>query len=65
MGGEVLGPMMALWMPQCRRIKGREVERVGGWVGGWRNTLRSREREDVIGYFQEGRKPRKGITFEM
>jgi hypothetical protein len=26
---------------------------------------RSRGREDVIGYFREGRKPGKAITFKM
>jgi hypothetical protein len=35
-------------------------------VGAWRNTLiRSRGREDVIGYFWEGGKPGKGITLEI
>ena len=49
-------------MPQCRGIEGREVG-VGGWVE--EHPHRSRGREDVIGCFQEGGKPGKGITFEM
>jgi hypothetical protein len=35
---------------------------VGGWVE--EHLHRSREREDVIGCFQKGGKPKKGITFE-
>jgi hypothetical protein len=34
-GGEVLSPMKACWMPQCRGTEGGEV----GVVGEWRNTL--------------------------
>jgi hypothetical protein len=49
-------------MPQCRGIKGRKVG-VGGWVE--EHLLRSRAREDMIGYFWEGGKPGKEITFEM
>jgi hypothetical protein len=30
-----------------------------------RGTLLQKQREDVIGGFQEGRKPEKMITFEM
>jgi hypothetical protein len=43
-------------MPQCRGIEGGEVG-VGGWVE--EHPPRSRGREDVIGCFQEGRKPGK------
>jgi hypothetical protein len=49
-------------MLQCRGIEGREVG-VGMWVEG--HLHRSSGREDVIGYFWEGGKPGKGITFEM
>jgi hypothetical protein len=49
-------------MAQCKGIKGREVG-VGGWVFG--HPHRSREREDMIGYFREGGKLGRGITFEM
>jgi hypothetical protein len=35
-------------------------------VDGWRNTLIEAEGgEDMIGCFQEGEEPGKGITFEM
>jgi hypothetical protein len=34
-------------------------------VDGWRNTLIEGGGEGVIGCFQEGGKPGKGITFEM
>ena len=45
-------------MTQCRGIKGKEVG-VGGWVG--EGTPSEKQgREDVIGCFQEGGKPRKG-----
>ena len=60
MEGEVLGPMKAQLMPQCRGIEGREV---GRWVE--EHPHRSRGREDVIGCFQERGKLGKGITFEM
>jgi hypothetical protein len=46
----------------CRGIVG-VITRVGGWVE--KHTHRSRERENVIGCFQEGGKPGKGIIFEM
>jgi hypothetical protein len=49
-------------MPQCRRIKGREVG-VGRWVE--KHPHRSRGREDVIGCFWERGKLGKGIIFEM
>jgi hypothetical protein len=49
-------------MPQCRGIEGGEVG-VGWWVE--EHLHRSRGREDVIGYFPEGGKPGKGVTFEM
>jgi hypothetical protein len=62
MEGEVLGPMEARKMPQYRGIKGREVG-VSEWVE--EQPSRSRGREDVVGWFQEGGKPGKGITFEM
>jgi hypothetical protein len=45
-----------------RGIEGGEVG-VGGWVE--EHPHSSRGREDGIGYFQEGGKPGKGITFEM
>jgi hypothetical protein len=61
MGGEVLGPMKAQWMPQYRGIEGGE-EGVGGWVE--EHPHRSRGREDGIGGFWEGG-PGKGIRFEM
>jgi hypothetical protein len=48
-------------MPQCREIKG--TVGMGGCVE--EHLHRSRGREDVIGCFREGRKPGKGITFEM
>jgi hypothetical protein len=51
--------MKALQMPQCWGIEGGKVG-VGGWVGGWRNTLREAGEEVVIGGFQG-----KEITFEM
>jgi hypothetical protein len=59
---EVLGPMKPGYMPQYRGIKGKEVG-LGGWLE--EQPHRSRGREDVIGCFQEGEKPQKGITFEM
>jgi hypothetical protein len=43
-------------MPQCRGTEGKEVG-VGGWVE--EHTHRSRGREDVIGNFQKGGKPKK------
>ena len=46
-------------MPQCRELRAG----VGGWVG--EHPPRSMGREDVIGCFQEGGIPGKGITFEM
>jgi hypothetical protein len=49
-------------MPQCSGIEGREVG-VGGYVEV--HPHRSRGREDGIGYYQEGGKLGKGITFEM
>jgi hypothetical protein len=45
MGGEVLGPMKAFQMPQCKGIEGGEV-RVGVWVE--EHPHRSRGREDGI-----------------
>jgi hypothetical protein len=51
MGGEILGPMKAQWMPQCRGIKGEEVG-VGGWVE--EHPHKSRGREHGIGGFQRG-----------
>jgi hypothetical protein len=41
--------------------------RVGVGQGGWveEDPNRSRGRENMIGRFQEGRKPGKGITFKM
>jgi hypothetical protein len=47
MGGEVLGPMKARWMPQCRGIK--DEVGVGGWVE--EHPHRSRGRENGIGGF--------------
>ena len=49
-------------MPQHREIKDRE-----GGVGAWMedNPNRSKGREPVIGYFWDGGKPVKGITFEI
>jgi hypothetical protein len=49
-------------MPQYRGIEGREVG-VSEWVE--EHPHRSRGREDVIGYFREGGKLGKGITFEI
>ena len=49
-------------MPQYRGIEDREVG-VDLWVE--EHPHRSRGREDVIGCFQEGGKPGKGMTFEM
>ena len=49
-------------MPQDRGIESKEVG-VCRWVE--EHPHRSRGREDVIGCFQEGEKPQKGITFEM
>jgi hypothetical protein len=51
MGGEVLGPMKAREMPQCKGIEGGEVG-VGGWVV--EHPHRSRGREEGIGSFWEG-----------
>jgi hypothetical protein len=42
MGGEVLGPMKAQFMPQCRGMKGREA-RVGRWVEEHPHRSRGRE----------------------
>jgi hypothetical protein len=53
MGGEVLGPMNAQKMPQCRGIEGGEV-RMDGWVE--EHPHRSRGREGKLG---------KKIAFEM
>jgi hypothetical protein len=49
-------------MPQCRGIEGQEVG-VGRWVK--EHPHRSRGNRDVIGFFWEGGKAGKGITFEM
>jgi hypothetical protein len=49
-------------MSQYRGIQGRDVG-MFGWVK--EHPHRSRGREDVIGCFQEGGKPGKGMTFEM
>jgi hypothetical protein len=49
-------------VPQCRGIKGEEAG-VGGCLTEYLH--RNRGREDVIGYFLEGGKPGKVITFEM
>jgi hypothetical protein len=62
MEGEFLVPMKARKMPQGRGIEGGEVG-MGGWVEEYFH--RSRRRKDVIGFFGEGGKPGKGITFEM
>jgi hypothetical protein len=45
---EVLGPMKAQYMPQCRGIEGRQMG-VGERVE--EHPHRSRAREDVIGWF--------------
>jgi hypothetical protein len=62
MGGDVHGSMKARQMLQCRAIEVGEVG-VGGWME--KHPHRSSGKEDVIGYFWEGEKPKKGITFEM
>ena len=62
MGGEAFGPMKVQSMPQCRGIEGREAG-VGGWMEEYPH--RNRGRRDGIGGFQKGKKPGKGITFEM
>ena len=61
MGGEVLGPMNAQKMPQCRGIEGGEVG-VGGWVE--EHSHRSRGRKDGMGVSGRG-EPGKGIAFEI
>ena len=52
MGGEVLDPMKARLMPQCRGIESGELG-VGGWVE--EHLRRIRGREDGIGVFWEGK----------
>jgi hypothetical protein len=56
MGQEVLDPMKAQYMPQCRGIEGWEV-RMCGLVEEYPH--RSRGIEDRIGVFWEKSKPRK------
>ena len=61
MEGDVLGPMAARWMPQCRGMEGGETG-VDGWIGehphrsGW---------GCVDGEFSGRGELRKGITFEV
>ena len=61
MGGKVLGPVKSQ-CPSVGEFEAREVG-VGGWVG--EHPHRSRGRGNEIRGSRVGRKPGKGITFEM
>jgi hypothetical protein len=60
-GGEVLQPMKAQYMSQCRGIEGREAE-VGGWV--YEHPHRSMGRGNGVGGVWEGRKPGYQLKFK-